>query len=60
MIWLVIWVVLMMFWLFGGGWSYYDPQKPYLMGTHVFVPWLCVLILGLVLFGAISPGSPMR
>lgn len=56
MIWLVIWVVLMMFWLFYGSWSSWDPAKPYGIGTTL-IPWLCVLILGLVVFGALSPGT---
>ncbi len=55
MIWLVIWVVLMMFWLFFGCWSGWDPAKPYGLGTTI-IPWLCVLILGLVVFGAVSSG----
>lgn len=58
MIWIVIWVVLMMFWLFFGCYIGYEPAKPYLLGTTI-VPWFCVLILGLILFGALSvaPGS---
>lgn len=57
MIWMVIWVVLMMFWLFGGGYLIYraDPTRPYLVG-NVLVPWLAVLLLGLIVFGALSPG----
>jgi hypothetical protein len=54
-IWVVIWVVLMMFWLFGYGYVSYDPGRPHMiLGT--ILPWLCVLILGLILFGAVSPG----
>ncbi len=57
MIWCVIWVVLMMFWLFGGGYyAYQSPNGPAVFGTSTLVPWLCVLILGLILFGAVSPG----
>lgn len=59
-IWVVIWVVLMMFWLFGGcyvanqtGWN-----GPNFIGNTI-IPFLCVLILGLILFGAVSPG-PIR
>jgi hypothetical protein len=48
----------MILWLFGGGYLTYrtDPAKPYLVGG-VLLPWLCVLILGLLLFGAVAPGS---
>ncbi len=53
-IWTVIWVVLMMFWLFGCYWVW-DKEKPYGAGTTI-IPWLCVLILGLILFGAIGGG----
>ncbi len=55
MIWLVIWVVLMLFWLFFGSWIGWDPAKPYGIG-NTLIPWICVLILGLVVFGAISSG----
>lgn len=54
-VWVVVWVVLMMFWLFFGCWWGYDATKPYGIGTTV-IPWLCVLILGLIVFGAISAG----
>jgi len=58
MIWCVIWVVLMMFWLFGGGYYAYNQPgaTPVVFGTGTLIPWLCVLILGLVLFGAVTPG----
>lgn len=61
MIWVVIWVVLMMFWLFGGGYFVYNGPNPspVAFGTAYLIPWLCVLILGLVLFGAVTPG-PIR
>jgi hypothetical protein len=58
MIWVVIWVVLMMFWLAFGCYSGYEPARPYLLG-NTFIPWLCVLIIGLVVFGAVAPG-PIR
>ncbi len=54
-IWLVIWVVLMLFWLFYGGYSNWNPAAPAALG-NTLIPWLCVLILGLVVFGAISSG----
>lgn len=56
MIWVVIWVVLMMFWLFGGayvGWWGPNPNPPHFFG-YTLIPWLCVLILGLVMFGAVT------
>jgi hypothetical protein len=56
-IWVVIWVVLMMFWLFGGG-SYASNgpnPSPVIFGANTLIPWLCVLILGLIIFGAVSP-----
>ena len=59
MVWLVIFIVLMMFWLFFGGWygyQYDPPRRPAAMGA-MLLPWLCVLILGLVVFGAISAGT---
>lgn len=56
MIWLVIWVVLMMFWLFYGGYHSWNPQSPAALGTTL-IPWLCVLILGLVVFGAVGSGA---
>lgn len=56
MIFIVIWTVLMMFWLFGvGGYvAYKHPEDRSLMVGSVLIPWVCVLILGLVVFGAIS------
>ena len=57
-IWVVIWVVLMMFWLFFGGYvGWYGPGgNPQHFIAYGLLPWLCVLILGLVLFGAVSSG----
>ena len=57
-VWVVVWVVLMMFWLFGGGyvaWWGPTPNPPAFFG-YTLIPWLCVLILGLILFGAVSAG----
>ncbi len=56
MIWCVIWVVLMILWLFGYGYATWDPNKPGVLVGGTLIPWLCVLILGLIIFGAISPG----
>lgn len=54
-VWVVVWVVLMMLWLFHGCYYTWEPARPVLLG-NTLIPWLAVLILGLVLFGAISPG----
>ncbi len=56
MVWLVIWVVLMMFWLFGGGYVVYNGPNPspISFGAYTLIPWGCVLILGLVIFGAVK------
>lgn len=56
MVFLVIWVVLMMFWLFFGSYWNYNREAPAGIG-NTLIPWLCVLILGLVIFGAIGGGS---
>jgi hypothetical protein len=58
-IWVVIWVVLMMLWLFGGGYMCWDPARPQNLIGATIIPWLCVLILGLIMFGAVS-GGPIR
>jgi hypothetical protein len=57
MILLVIWVVLMILWLFGGGfYAYNQPnQGPMVFGTSTLIPWVCVLILGLAVFGSGTP-----
>ena len=59
MIWCVIWVVLMMFWLFGGGYYVYNTGggNPIAFGTGTLIPWLCVAILGSILFGGITVGK---
>lgn len=48
----VIFVVLMMFWLFGGGYAVYNgpSPNPVVFGTNTLIPWCCVAILGWVLF----------
>jgi len=55
-VWVVVWVVLMMFWLFGGGYTVYSGPNgsPIYFASYCLIPFLCVLILGLILFGAIS------
>ena len=58
MAWLTIWICLMMAWILGGCYLTYraEPSKPYAL-AGVVLPWLCVLIIGLVVFGAIGPVS---
>jgi hypothetical protein len=52
-IWVVIWVVLMILWLAGGCYWSWDPAKPQGVG-NTLLPWACVLILGLIMFGAVG------
>jgi hypothetical protein len=59
MILVVIFVVLMMFWLFFGCYSGYDPAKPHMLG-NTLIPWLCVAILGWILFGGGHVPLPPR
>lgn len=53
---MVVWIVLMMFWLFFGSYTTWDPVKPYVVG-NTLVPWFCVLIVGVLLFYSLSAGS---
>lgn len=46
---LVVFVVLMLFWLFGGCYIMWEPTRPYAIGGTI-IPWLCVAILGWVVF----------
>jgi hypothetical protein len=55
MIWLVIWTVLMILWLFYGGYTWDRSSGPAGLGGTL-IPWVCVLILGLVIFGAFPVG----
>lgn len=53
----IVFVVLMMFWLFGGLYTSWDgptgrPGMAVISGT--LIPFLCVLILGAVVFGWIG------
>ncbi len=50
----VIFVVLMMFWLFGGCYWTWDPARPAVIG-NTLIPWLCVAILGWIIFGGGGP-----
>lgn len=61
-VWVVVWVCLMLFWLFGGGYVAYEGSafNARNFGGYTLIPWLCVLILGLILFGAVNPGPVIR
>jgi hypothetical protein len=59
MIWCVIWTVLMIFWLLYGGYTTWDPQRPAVLGSTL-IPWACVLILGLILFGGVAGGPVLN
>jgi hypothetical protein len=54
-IFVVVWVVLMIVWLFGGCYWTWNPTQPAVLGNTI-IPWLCVLIIGLATFGAFAPG----
>lgn len=55
---MVVFIVLMILWLFGGGWIFYngDPTRRYL-GSHLLA-WLCVAILGYVVFNGVVIAPP--
>lgn len=60
-IYVVIWTVLMIFWLFLGSWRGYiaDANGRIEVVGGTLIPFLCVLILGLLYFGAIGTGHPV-
>jgi len=55
---MVVWTVLMMMWFFGG--CYISYENNVFNGRsfigYSLIPFLCVLLLGLMYFGAISTG----
>jgi hypothetical protein len=57
--WAVVWVVLMILWLFGGGYYNGTQSNPNWPGWAVsgLLPWVCVAILGAISFGALSVGA---
>ncbi len=57
----VVFVVLMLFWLFGGGYVAYSGERfnPIVFGGGTLIPWLCCAILGYMIFGGTS-GPPIR
>jgi len=54
MIWIIVWVVLMILWLVFGCYVNRDPARRAELGGTL-IPWACVLILGLFVFGAFGP-----
>lgn len=58
MIWVVIWVVFMLFWLCFGGYTNWNSATPGPFFGNSLIPWICVFILGLFVFGAFSPPPP--
>lgn len=57
-LWATVWVVLMVLWLFFGAYWTWDPAKPAGLG-NTLIPWICVAILGAILFGGLTVG-PIR
>ncbi len=57
----VIFVVAMMFWLFGGGYAVYagPSPNPVVFGTNTLIPWICMAILGYIVFNGL-PGGPLH
>jgi len=55
----IIFVVLMLFWLFFGCYSTWDPARPQGIGTTI-IPWICVAILGYAVFNGVGPGPVVR
>lgn len=52
----VIFVVLMMFWLFFGGYVSYGgltPNHQLFVGSTI-IPWLCIAILGWIIFNGVD------
>jgi len=56
---MVVFVVLMILWLFFGCWWNYTPASPGGLG-NTLIPWICVAILGWVLFGGGAGGPGPR
>lgn len=56
----VIFVVLMMLWLFGGGYVATNQPTPNynLLVSGTLIPWICVAILGWIIFN--GQHLPMR
>lgn len=56
----VIFVVLMMFWLLGGGYYVYGTPTPFAgpgLYATTFIPWACVALLGWCFFEKNPPST---
>jgi hypothetical protein len=51
---LIIFIILMISWI-GGGWFVPADRTGLRYGVGTLVPWFCVLILALFVFGAFGP-----
>lgn len=60
-LWAIVWVVLMMFWLFFGGYTIYNStdRSPQIVAGS-FIPWACVAIPGWVVLGSYFRQSPPK
>lgn len=52
--WAVVFVVLMLFWLFSGYMANTNPPPPWAPFANSLIPWLCVAILGAMMFGGLK------
>jgi hypothetical protein len=52
-LWAIVFVVLMLFWLFGGGFVAYSGGafNGRYFGGYTLLPWCCVAILGYMILG---------
>jgi hypothetical protein len=51
-LWATVWIVLMLFWLFFGCYTGWDPARPAGLG-NTLIPWCCVAILGAIVLGGL-------
>ncbi len=57
----VVFIVLMIIWLFSGGYAAYNPGPGPWLYANALVPWACVAILGYILLtGGDSTASHVR
>lgn len=54
---LIVLIILMILWLFGGWYVVGNPNASggIRVGTGTIIPWLCVFIIALFVFGAFGP-----
>lgn len=57
----VVFICLMLFWLFGGGYVAYegDAFNARRFGGYTLIPWLCTAILGWVVFSGAGVVAPV-